>query len=65
MCSATRFVDNKKLCTGMESSNKTQDKTTIQKAHQHAIGAISPCIKEKCGCKFGHHKKGSVAAVGW
>ena len=29
----------------------TLDKTTIQKARQHVVGASSPCIKKKCGCK--------------
>ena len=35
----------------------TLDKTTIQKAHQHVVGASSPCIKKRCGCKFGCCKK--------
>ena len=36
----------------------THGRITIQKAHQHVVGASSPCTKRKCGCKLGRCQKG-------
>jgi hypothetical protein len=58
MCAATRFADDEKMCTERESPDKDIRQKTIQKTHQHVVGASSPCIKKKCGCKFGSRKKG-------